>query len=137
VDSTALAVFRGKINAQRMFRSLWHEIVARYIVDRIVPAKMQPRIIIAIVRFAVPIARQSDGVRSFVEASIADQLRGQSALHSLVHEFVELAIKHRAYRALDLIRMDINACGRRSSPLLREKHRIARKINTPEKEGEP
>src|SRR5207249_4555469 len=109
VDSAALAVVCGKIHAQRMFGSLRHELLTYWVIDSIVPAEMQPRIIIAIIWFAFPIARQSDRVGCFVETSIADQFCGQSALHAFEHEFIELAIKHRAYLTLDPIRIDINA----------------------------
>src|SRR6266849_7777224 len=136
VDSMSLAVFCGKINAQGMFGSLRREIVTSRVVDRIVPAKMQPRIIIAIIRFALPIARQSYCVRSFIEASVTDQLRGQSALHAFEHEFIELAIKHRTNLTLDLIGMDINARSKRISAVLRAKHRMAKKINSAENQSE-
>ena len=109
MDSAALAVVFGKIHAQRMFGSLRRELLTYGVIDRLVPAEMQPRIIIAIIWFAFPIARQSDRVGCFVETSIADQFCGQSALHAFEHEFIELAIKHRAYLTLDPIRMDINA----------------------------
>src|SRR6266853_6463331 len=96
-----------------------HEIVADDIIDRIVPAEMQPGIIIAIIRFARPITRQPNRVRDLVETSIADQLCCQSALHPFEHEFIELAIKLGAYLTLDLIRTDINVGMKRISTFLR------------------
>src|SRR6266851_4830054 len=119
VDSMSLAVFCGKINAQGMFGSLRREIVTSRVVDRIVPAKMQPWVIIAIIRFALPIARQSYCVRSFIEASVTDQLRGQSALHAFEHEFIELGRQHATNVAGVHVRMGTNVRSKRIVVVLR------------------
>src|SRR6266478_2708200 len=110
------------------------EIVADYMVDRIVPAEMHPGIIVAIIRLSPPIPRQSNRVRRLVETSIADQLCCQSALHAFEHEFIELAIKQRAYLTLDLIRTDINVGRKRISTLLRAKNRMVKQIDSAEKQ---
>src|SRR5258707_1407182 len=112
------------------------EIVADYMVDRIVPAEMQPRIIVAIIRLSPPIPRQSNRVRRLVETSIADQLRRQPPLHAFKHKFIKLAIKQRAYLTLYLIRTDINVGRKRISTLLRAKNRMVKQIDTAEKQSE-
>jgi hypothetical protein len=136
MDSMPLAVFFGKLYAQRVFCSLSRKVVPGWIVNRIVPSKMQPGIIVAIIRLSPPIPRQSNRVRRFVETSIADQLRCQSALHPFEHEFIELAIKQRAYLTLDLIRTDINVGRKRISTLLRAKNRMVKQIDSAEKQSE-
>src|SRR6266478_185300 len=110
------------------------EIVADYMVDRIVPAEMQPRIIVAIIRLSPPIPRQSNRVRCLVETSIADQLRGQPPLYAFKHEFIKLAIKQRAYLTLDLIRTNINVGRKRISALLGPKNRVVKQIDSAEKQ---
>src|SRR6266481_2183125 len=112
------------------------EIVADYMVDRIVPAEMQPRIIVAIIRLSPPIPRQSNRVRRLVETSIPDQLRGQPPLHAFKHEFIKLAIKLGAYLTLYLIRTDINVGRKRISTLLRAKNRMVKQIDSAEKQSE-
>src|SRR5258708_34922310 len=126
MDSMPLAVFFGKLYAQRVFCSLSRKVMPGWIINRIVPAEMQPGIVIAIIRFARPITRQPNRIRRLIETSIPDQLRSQSALHLFEHEFIELAIKQRAYLTLDLIRTDIYVGRKRISTFLRAKNRMVK-----------
>jgi len=122
-DSTALAIVFGKIHEQRMFGSLSHEFVARWVIHRIVPVEVQAWIIIAVIWFAFPIARQPYRVWCFVETSIANQFSGQSALHAFKHKFIKLAVEHRAYLTLDPIRIDLYGCDGWASLILGSKRR--------------
>src|SRR5437762_13839811 len=113
-DSTALAIVFAKIHPQRVFGSLTHEFVARWVIHCVVPVEVQPRIIIAVIWFAFPIARQAYRIWFFVETSIANQFIGLSALHTFKHEFIRLAVEHGSNLTLDPICIALYCCYSRS-----------------------
>src|SRR5205085_2308940 len=75
-----------------------------------VPVEIQREVVVAVIRVAVPFARQPDDVRRFLEASIAYQLREEPALDVLEHELHELPVKKRADSAFDSTSVNRDAC---------------------------
>ena len=64
------AVAHGHVNAQRTFHPLGLERTGRRVRRGIVPPEPDG-VIVAIVRVALPVPRQSDDVRRFLEAAVA------------------------------------------------------------------
>jgi len=79
---------------------------ARWIEHFRVPMKVQPGIVIPVVRVALPVTRKPDRIGSFIEAAIAHQFGTQPALHSLEHELIELTVQQRADLTFDFRRID-------------------------------
>ena len=69
-------------------------------------------VVVAVVRLALPVARQTAGVRRLLEAAVAQQLGVQAELDALEHELEELAVELRADAVLDLrASTSMRACG--------------------------
>src|SRR3974377_820712 len=73
-----------------------------------VPAKVQNRIVIPIVRITLPITRQPNGIGSAIKTAILHKFGTQSALHTSIHELVELTIEDWTDFAFDRGRIDRN-----------------------------
>jgi hypothetical protein len=61
-----------------------------------VPGEGQAVVVVAVVRVALPVAREAGGVRGLLEAAVAEQLGVQPALDALVHVLQELAVEQGA-----------------------------------------
>src|SRR5208282_5759031 len=101
VNSMLLSIVSSQIDAQRMIGNVRLYRAAWWIEYFRIPVKVQPGIVIPVVRVALPVTRQPDPIGSFVEAADAHQFGTQSALHSLEHELVELTVKQRADLTFD------------------------------------
>src|SRR5512146_1801007 len=78
----------------------------------IVPAEVDG-IIVAVVRIAFPVARQTDCIRTLIEAAIAEKFGIESTLYAAVHELVELPVQSRTDGPLDFVELHLNSRRRR------------------------
>jgi hypothetical protein len=76
--------------------------------------EVQPVVVIAVVRIAIPVARQADRVWRRLEAAVPNELGGQTGLDALEHELEKLPVQQRTDGAPDGagIDRDTGACGR-------------------------
>ena len=110
MDSVALDDAAARVDTQRVLDRLFLEVLEPRPDRRPSrPREAQAVVVDAVVRVALPVAREADAVGRLLEAAVAHELGGQPALDALVHELDELAVEPGVDPALDLRGVDDDA----------------------------
>ncbi|HEX4675982.1 MAG TPA: hypothetical protein VH209_11680, partial [Steroidobacteraceae bacterium] len=76
---------------------------------RIIPAEVEPVVVVSVVGISLPVPRQPNGVRWVLEAAVEKELGMNSVLDASEHHLGELAVERRTDLSLNLRRVDHNA----------------------------